>query len=342
MARRPTILTVAEKAGVAPSTVSRYLNEHYVSKEVRKRLAEVIKDLGYSRSATARNLVLQRKGCIGVMVDSTEGSWFNQLLTGLEEELTNLDTSLMLTSLELAGRYDPAIVYKWIHEQRIDGLIVAKSQRRERPIVQAAIEAGIPVAMIGPFETVEHAQIVRCNNIDGGVTVANHLADLGHKRVAFVGGPRQSIDTRHRLRGLQEGLSARGIPLNNGLISYCGSYEAQAARSYAEEFFRRPRKVTAIVVGNDALALGFMRRALFLGIRIPQDLSVVGFDNIPECDVMWPGLTSMAQPMREMGREACRRILDVIDGRNQSQNIEYPMTLVVRESTGPAAGVSPE
>ena len=112
--KKPTIGTVAAQAGVAVSTVSRYLNGHYVSRPVRARLSDVIETLGYSRSWTARNLSLGRKGCIGVAIDTTEDPWFTQLLTGIEEELSTRDTSLMLASLELRGHYDARIVIEWI------------------------------------------------------------------------------------------------------------------------------------------------------------------------------------------------------------------------------------
>src|SRR5438094_6551515 len=120
MTKKPTIATVAEQAGVAVSTVSRYLNGHYVSKPVRARLSEFIATLGYSRSWTARNLSLGRRGSIGVAVDSSEDPWFVQLLTGIEEELSTRDTSLMLCSLELRSTYDPARVLEWIRDRRID------------------------------------------------------------------------------------------------------------------------------------------------------------------------------------------------------------------------------
>src|SRR6266566_4661919 len=132
MTRKPTIANVAERAGVAVSTVSRYLNGHYVSRAAKKRISEVIAELGYSRSRNARNLSLGRTGCIGVVVDSTLDLWFAQLLAGIEEELSTHDASLMLASLELRGHYDAHLVVDWIREKRVDGLIVAKPRKRER------------------------------------------------------------------------------------------------------------------------------------------------------------------------------------------------------------------
>ena len=174
--KKPTIATVAEQAGVAVSTVSRYLNGHYVSAPVQARLSEVIAALGYSRSWTARNLSLGRRGCIGVAVDSSSDPWFVQLLMGIEEELSARDTGLMLSSLELRGQYDPALVFSWIRDRRVDGLVLAKSQRRERALLKAAVEAQLPTVIIAPDEIFTDVQVVRCNNIAAGTAVGAHLA----------------------------------------------------------------------------------------------------------------------------------------------------------------------
>ena len=214
-AEKPTIATVAAQAGVAVSTVSRYLNGHYVSREVRARLSDIIAELGYSRSWTARNLSLGRRGSIGVVVDSSNDPWFVQLLTGIEEELSTRDTSLMLASTELRSEYDPALVFEWIRERRVDGLIIAKSQRRERSLFKAAVDAGLPTVAVVPDENVTHVQVLRSNNLAAGMLVAHHLADLGHRHIGFVGGPKHSIDSQHRERGLREGL-AKACPARPG------------------------------------------------------------------------------------------------------------------------------
>lgn len=336
MGQKPTIRTVATRAGVAVSTVSRYFNGHYVSQQVRDRLAGIIGELGYTRSTTARNLSLGKKGCIGVVVDSTRDPWFTQLLVGIEEELSLGETSLMLASLELRGAYDPAIVFRWIREDRVDGLILAKSQERDQPLVEAAVRAGLPISMVVPYRPFANVQILTCNNSAAGGTVADHLADLGHKRVAFAGGPRDSIDTGERLRGLREGLMCRGISMEETDIAYCGSYEAEAGVRWAEAFLGSPLRVTAVVMGNDALALGLMRVASQRGIRIPERLSLVGFDNIPECALVWPGLTTMAQPMRKIGQAACRSLFHRVVAPGSTDPIVHEMKLVKRESSGPA------
>jgi len=336
--RRPTIATVAREAGVAVSTVSRYLNNHYVSAPVKARLSEVIATLGYSRSWTARNLSLGRRGSIGVVVDASTDPWFVQLLAGIEEELAARDTSLMLSSLELRERYDPALVFEWIRGRRIDGLIIAKSQRRERSLLKAAIDARLPAVAVAPDETVPSVQMLRCNNIDGGRQVAAHLVGLGHRDIGFVGGPAHALDSKHRLKGLREGLSERGIRVNGSHIYQCPAWDVDAGSEFARTFLASPLPVTALVFANDALALGFLRVAHSRNVRVPDDLSVAGFDGLPEGELVWPSLTTVAQPIRDMGRVACRRLFEAIAQPGRFEKIEFPTTLVARESTGPARG----
>ena len=341
--KKPTIATVAEQAGVAVSTVSRYLNGHYVSAPVQARLSEVIAALGYSRSWTARNLSLGRRGCIGVAVDVSSDPWFVQLLVGIEEELAARDTGLMLASLELRGQYDPALVFSWIRDRRVDGLVLAKSQRRERALLKAAVEAQLPTVIIAPDEIFPDVHVVRCNNIAAGAAVGAHLAGLGHRRVGFAGGPDHSIDSKHRLRGLRDELARRGIPIEPEHIFTCGSYTSEAGGEFANRFFEQAPALTALVLANDALAFGFMRVALQRGIRMPSDLSVIGFDGLPHGGLFYPALTTVSQPMREMGRVACRQLFEAIENPGRLESTEFPMVLVERESTtvSPDSGSRP-
>jgi LacI family transcriptional regulator len=338
MSKKPTIATVAAQAGVAVSTVSRYLNGHYVSAPVQARLSEVIATLGYSRSWTARNLSLGRRGCIGVVVDSSADPWFVQLLTGIEEELSTRDTGLMLSSLELRGQYDPSLVFSWIRDRRVDGLVIAKSQRRERALLKAAVEAQLPTVIIAPDEISTDVQVVRCNNVAAGTAVAAHLASLGHRKIGFAAGPEHSIDSKHRLRGLRDELARRGIQLDPKNVFECGSYTSEAGGEFAHRFFESSSDVTALVLANDALAFGFMRVAQQRGVKMPQDLSIVGFDGLPQGALFCPALTTASQPMRDMGRVACCRLFEAIENPGRVETTEFPMALIERESTGPVSG----
>jgi LacI family transcriptional regulator len=283
-------------------------------------------------------------GAIGVVVESSEGPWFTQLLSGIEEGLGESRADLLLCSLTARGQYDASQVMRWIAERRVDGLLFASLTRRERPLLDAANDLGLPAVIVAPDEPLPAEHVVRGDNRRGGMLVAHHLADLGHTRIAFAGGRFNSQDSHDRLRGLTEGLAARARPLHPSWIHHCNSYYAEAGAAFARLFFDRPLDVTAVVLANDALALGFMHVALRMGVRVPDQLSIVGFDGVPEGDLVYPGLTTVAQPMREMGRLACRRMFaeQLRPGQEPRTTIELPMTVVRRDSTAaPKAGFRP-
>jgi DNA-binding LacI/PurR family transcriptional regulator len=339
--RKPTILTVAAKARVAPTTISRVLNGGYVSAEVRSRVQSAIKSLGYVPSSTARSLKYGRKGCVGVAVESVYGPWFMGLLSGIEDELTKAHLSVMLGGLKVNGTYDATRVASWISERRIDGLIFARYTRKEQPLLDAAREVDLPVSFICPDEAQTVGLTVRCRNFDAGCAVGSHLLGLGHRRIGFAGGPRDSIDTVDRLRGLRHAVEQAAGELAASDVSYGASYDASAGSAAAREFLRRPPsdRPTALVLGCDLMALAFMHELLQNGVHIPTDVSVVGFDGVDEAARFWPPLTTVVQPMQTLGSAACRGLLDKIAGvesEASSLTVEYPMELLVRSSSGPA------
>ncbi len=340
-AGKATVGTVAKRAHVAPTTVSRVLNGGYVSAEARARVEKAIRDLDYVPSSTARSLKYGRRGCIGIVVESVHGPWFMGLFAGVEAELAKKRISVMLGGLRLGQTYDSSVVASWISERRIDGLIFARYTARERPLLESAREAQIPMSFICPDEVIDAGFTVRCRNFDAGRAVGAHLAELGHRRIGWVGGPKSSLDSLDRLRGLKEQLEQSGIGLRPEDTSFAVSYEPDAGQRAAADFLKRAagQRPTAMVLGNDAMAVSFMRELLRASVRIPDDVSVAGFDNVGEAERFWPGLTTVAQPMQLLGSAACKALLERIEKPEQDvvMTIEYPMELVVRESTGPSS-----
>jgi DNA-binding LacI/PurR family transcriptional regulator len=337
---KPTIRVVAERARVAVSTVSRVLNGGYASDDVKTRVRSAIEELAYSPSITAQSLVTGRTGCIGVVVSSTQSTWFSQILAGIEEQLAHSRQSVLLASLVVDGRYDSAAVAAWISEHRVDGLIFIRYTRKESQLFSAAKRAGLPVVLIGPDVTAPGGLIVRCNNLEGGRLVGQHLHSLGHERIAFAGGPRDSLDSRDRLAGLRKELSLHGVEIRARDVWFGPSYAPEAGMEYAEHFLaqRGGGRATAVAMGNDAMAMGFMRTLLQRGVQVPKDVSVIGFDGIPEGGLYWPGVTTVVQPVRRMGASGCRALLDSMSNPDQDRvtAVEYGVELLVRESTGRA------
>lgn len=336
---RPNIRTVAKHAGVAISTVSRVLNGGRVSDEVRQRVLASIDELGYSPSITAQSLVSRRANCVGLAVNTTQSSWFSQILAGVEEALLPTRLSVLLGSLMLSGSYDPGAVRAWIQERRVDGLILVRYSTRDQHLLETAAAAGLPVVLLAPDVRAQEDYAVRCNNVHAGQLVAEHLLAAGHTRIAFAGGPADSLDSRERLEGLRATLRRRGIvePTETWIAP---DYTTDSGERYAAHFCALPEaaRATAIVAGNDAIAIGFMQGVLQRGLAVPRDVSVVGFDGTPDGTHIWPRLTTVAQPTRAMAAAACRALLGSILGWDKpsgSADSPFDVELIVRESSGP-------
>jgi len=339
--RRTTIVEVAGRARVAFSTVSRVMNGGYASPEVRLRVEQAAKDLGYTPSAIARNLKMGRQGCIGVVVTTSQSSWFTQVLGGIEEALEEKRTvSVLLGSLVLRGRYDPSAITRWIDDRRVDGLIFARCTRHEASLVQRARRARIPMVFVAPDEHYGAGPVFGTPNRNAARALGEHLLELGHRRFGFAGGPQDSIDTLDRLAGLRDALGARGLEIKPGHLVFAEAYAAEGGMAYGARWLRLPRAQapTAIVCGNDALALGVLRTVLQHGVPVPGEVSVAGFDAVPEGALYWPGLTTVRQPSQAMASAACRTLLGIIDNPDASvpRRVDLEADLLVRESTGPA------
>jgi LacI family transcriptional regulator len=343
--RRATIVEVAERAHVAFSTVSRVLNGGYASREVRARVEQAAKDLGYTPSSIARNLKMGRQGCIGVVVETSQSSWFTQILGGIEEALEEKKTvSALLGSLALRGRYDQAAVARWIGERRVDGIIFARCTQHEAGLVERARKARIPMVFVAPDEHYGAGPVYGTRNREAARELGEHLLALGHRRFGFAGGPEDSVDTLDRLAGLRDTLAPRGLNVAPEHLAFAQTYAAEGGIAFGQRWLALPRAgaPTAIVCGNDSLALGFMRTVLQHGVAVPGQVSVTGFDAIPEGELYWPGLTTVRQPSQAMGSAACRTLLAMIDDDTVEPIVRHdlPAELVVRESTG-AAPTSP-
>lgn len=335
----PTIRTVAKHAGVAVSTVSRVINGGSASKRTQVKVQEAITTLGFTPTLAAQGLASRRSSTVGLVVNSTRGSWFSELIAGVEEALGSSRRSMLIASLRLTGSYDQSVVSGWIREQRVDGLLFVRCSPREMPLLKDAAKARIPVALIAPDVTTPAEVVVRCRNLDAGELITRHLMQLGHRRFAFVGGPESSRDAMDRLLGVKQTLAANGLNLPDSAIFFGRNFYPESGAEYALRFceLAESDRPTAVICASDAVALGFAKAVLERGLRIPEDVSVSGVDDSPEAALFWPGLTSVAQPSRQMAAGACQALLEHIkDGpSHQAESVfTYDVHLVVRQSCG--------
>jgi LacI family transcriptional regulator len=339
MKHRVTIVEVAKQAGVAVSTVSRVLNGGYASPAVRAKVQEVVRELGFVPSTSARGLKLGRTGLVGFVSWNTHGAWASQLLCGIEDELVGRAVSVVLGSVGLRGTYDSSAVKAWIGEHRVDGLVLARAPVEHTPIVDELRSAGLPAVMIASDVDFGYGVRLTVENRLAGQMAAKHLIELGHRRIGFLGGPKESIDSRERLSGIEDIVRGAGFELDPDHAGFAMSYNPESAIGYAKRWLSLSRETrpTAVVLGNDEMAMQFARVLLDRGVKIPEDCSVVGFDGVPEAARFWPALTTVAQPLRDMGSAACRILMQMIDGTDDhiTDAITFKTELMVRESTGP-------
>jgi LacI family transcriptional regulator len=339
MKHRVTIVEVAKQAGVAVSTVSRVLNGGYASPTVRAKVQEVVRELGFVPSTSARGLKLGRTGLVGFVSWNTHGAWASQLLCGIEDELVGRAVSVVLGSIGLRGTYDASAVRAWIGEHRVDGLVLARAPVEHTLIIDELRAAGLPAVMIASDVDFGYGVRLTVENRVAGQMAGKHLIELGHRRIGFLGGPKESVDSRDRLQGLEEVIREAGFELDPEHAGFAMSYNPESAVGYAKRWLSLSRETrpTAVVLGNDEMAMQFARVLLDRGVKIPDDCSVVGFDGIPEAARFWPALTTVSQPLRDMGSAACRILMQMIDGTDDhlTDGVTYKTELVVRESTGP-------
>jgi LacI family transcriptional regulator len=335
-----TIAAVADEAGVAMSTVSRVLNGGHASDDARRRVERAVKKLAYVPSHTARSFAAGRSGAVGLVVEDISGEWLTEILAGIEFEIRRRQTTLLIGSLGDGQNYDQSSVLEWINHRRVDGLIFARARRREKPLIEAATKQGIALALIAPDEDFGAGKVVSSGNQQAGRDAGRHLAALGHRVVSFVGGPRESVDSRLRLAGLREGLGEAGVTLPDDRVVFAPHYNVNEGRNFAAAWRKQKSPATAVVFGNDAMALGFMSVLLNEGLQIPRDVSVVGFDDVAAAALVFPGLTTARQESRKMGTTAFTSLIRQIEAPRyeDEQPVDFPMTLVVRKSTGPVRG----
>jgi LacI family repressor for deo operon, udp, cdd, tsx, nupC, and nupG len=262
------------------------------------------------------------------------------VLGGIEEALADKTVSALLGSLNLRGEYDASTIERWIADRRVDGLIFARCTRREEGLVNQARNAQIPMVFIAPDENFAAGPVFVARNREAACSLTEHLVGLGHRRFGFVGGPERSVDAIERLSGLRDALVARELDIEAADVYFGDTFPKGGAAAVAAQWLALPRASapTAVMCGNDTLAIEFLRAVLQRGVRVPEELSVVGFDGVPEGALYWPGLTTAKQPSQALGSAACRALMQMIDTPDVAspERVDLPAELIVRESSGPA------
>ena len=328
---RVTIADVASRAGVSIATVSRVMNERYgVAAPTILRVREVIDELGYESSLVARSLRSQRTNVIGILVSDIE-PFSAELLKGAAGALRGSDYELVIYS-GLSGREGWERRYlSRLGGTLADGIILVA------PTV-VEVNASHPVVAVDPHLGGSFLPTVDAQNFEGAVAATEHLIELGHRRIGFLGGRADLESARRREAGYRSALEAAGIAFDPDLVQ-AGGFTEETAAAPAHALLTLTDRPTAIFAANDLSAIQVIRTADGLGIDVPSDLSVVGFDNIPESALTDPPLTTVDQSIQGLGYEAVRLLIELIERPDQHGeapvHVKLPTELVVRRSTAP-------
>ncbi|MFN2138136.1 MAG: LacI family DNA-binding transcriptional regulator [Candidatus Promineifilaceae bacterium] len=327
-----TIFDVAAEAGVSYSTVSRVVNNKaYVKPSTREKVMKAMDRLGYRANVQARSLAGGRSSVIGLLVVDLTTEYVGELVRGIDEVLAANKYELMLYTTHRRITKEADYV-NMMARGFADGLLIVLPREPEA-YVMGLRERQFPYVLIDQFGTDDLDLSVIAENHRGAYEATQHLIELGHRRIGIITGWMDMASARQRLDGYQAALSAFGIPIEQELI-YEGNFSQQCGRLGAEFFLELPQPPTAVFASNDDSAVGVMEAARARGLAIPDDLSVVGFDDIPMAKVLSPRLTTVKQPLTEMGSTAAQLLLDQIHNpMGEHQSIILPIELIVREST---------
>jgi LacI family transcriptional regulator len=338
--RRParvTIRQVAEQAGVSIATVSRVINGHAdVSSRTRETVQRVIEEHGYPAGVRPR----ARTGQIGVMVPLIHPGYFAEILAGAAEALYEQDMRVVLCPTRHSRDREMSLLDR-LAVGAADGAVVVLPEESGQEFAALAGQ-GFPFVIVDPrTEAGEGIPVVCAAHSAGATQATRHLLELGHRRIAVIGGPRGWVATQERLRGYHAALAGAGVLPDPGLVRYA-DFRIDGGHEAAGRLLSLADPPTAIFAFNDSMAVGALHAAAERGLRVPGDLSVVGFDDTVEASVAVPALTTVRQPLAELGRTAVSVLLRQMEHRRlEPLRIELATRLVPRASTATAGTPGP-
>lgn len=325
-----SVSRIADLAGVSASTVSKVLHgRRGVSSGTRQRIEAIIQEHGYQRQERIEPVPI-----VEIVFQALDSLWALEIIRGVEQVVRPRGLAVTLT--EMQGRHTPESVWaQQMLARRPVGVIAVSAEFSVAQLAQLTSRS-IPLVALDPTGEPAHLMpSVGATNWNGGLVAARHLLDLGHRRIAMINGPDEYLCCRARLDGYRAALDGAGVPPDPAMVR-AGPLYHEGGRVEAEHLLRLPDRPTAIFTANDLQALGVYDAARAAGLRIPDDLSVVGFDDLAFTQWSDPPLTTVRQPLRRMGAEAAGMLLTLAaGGEPDNDRVELPTKLVVRGSTAP-------
>lgn len=329
---RVTIRDVARASGVSYATVSRVLSGYeFVKETTRKRVMEAVEDLGYVANLSARSLAGGRSRIIGLLVPNLDNGYVGAITQGIDQELARANYDLMLYTSHRHPSKESFYVGA-IANGLTDGLLLV-APLVPTTYLDALREQNFPYVLIDQADATENSNVVEATNWQGAYEATRYLSQLGHRRIAFVTGSlvvRSAVD---RLLGYKAALADCDIPIREELIIK-GDYQQQSAYEVTKHLLQHVDPApTAILASNDLSAFGAMDAARECGLNIPDGVSIIGFDDVPQASFVYPKLTTVRQPLELMGQVAVKLLLEQIEDPNRPpQKIALATQLVIRDS----------
>lgn len=326
-----TIKEVAAGAGVSVATVSRVFNgSDKVREATRRRVLDAAQALGYVPNEAARSLITNRTHTIGVLLPDMHGEFFAQITRGLDHTARDHNYHLLVSSSH-SDLDEARTIIRALHG-RVDGLIVMWPRLNAERLADLAPK-GLPMVLLSAAADLPFP-VLNVDNFGGAYQMVEHLTRCGHERIAILTGPAVNYDAQERLRGYRQALSAAGLAhdasreIASDFLQATG-YEATA------RFLEITPRPSALFASNDSMALGILRGLQEAGLAVPDDVAVVGFDDIPSAQYVRPALTTVRAPMNALGTQAMQSVLDAIDGSDTEPRVTTLATeVVVRASCG--------
>lgn len=341
MSSRPTSADVAQRAGVSRTTVSFVLNNvpnAHIPEETRQRVLAAARELDYHPNAAARSLVRRQTFTVGLVLCQSADrlstdAFLPEVVRGISSVVSPAGFDLLLQTVEDVTA--PDAYMRLVREAHIDGIILSGPRSDDRQLPQLAADR-FPVVLMGQLPGCG-LPFVDVDNVSAARRAVDHLIALGHRRVASItSGPLEFTASADRLRGYREALESHGLSFDETLVRTGDHWEAGFAGM--QSLLALPESPTAVFVASDVVALGALQAAKAASVRVPEDLALVGFDDIPLAQFTSPALTTVHLPARELGAAAARMVIDMVQTSTHPESILFGTQLVVRESCGALHG----
>lgn len=333
--RPPTLRDVAEGAGVHPATASRALNpktRRLVNDETADRVIRVAKELGYRPNPIARSLKTARSSSVGLVIPDLTNPLFPPIVRGIEDVLTPTGYNAWIVNTDNDPEREAALVES-LRSRHVEGLIVATA-RLEHSLLNQLAADGLPMILVNRRMARSDIPSVTTDDHAGVALTVHHLVELGHRRIAHIAGPQETSTGQSRLRAYHQALRDHGIAEDPALVATCSSWTEAEGAAALRRLFESDVDFTAVLAGNDLLALGCYDALGEQGLRCPDDVSVVGFNDMPFVDKVNPPLTTVRIPHYEIGAEAAHLLLERLrDPKRHPRSVVLPLSLVTRAST---------